>query len=219
MGQDKFSLRPSGRLTKTKPAHGPASEQLCPAVQQAKILFFATLPPGLQHDAGTDAHDARCRCRKEQDLTYLSHRVDVDVVLCVLGVRHEGLDQELPQDAVDSLHALDLAGSRLDPLTGLLPCLVQRQQTALASPLDQLVGLCDELGAGGQQPRVGGLGLVEDALDVGTLGKVQRGELGGWVVCGGGGQRGGLDDRGTGEVVVDDGLAVGLEDGFGGHVA
>lgn len=134
-------------------------------------------------------------------------------------MRHEGLDQELPQDTVDGLHALGLAGPRLDPLTGLLPCLVQGQKTALASPLDQLVGLCDELGARGQQPWVGSLGLVKDALDIDALSKVQRGELGGRVVCGGGRQRGGLDDGGTGEVVVDDGLAVGLEDGFGRHVA
>jgi hypothetical protein len=31
------------------------------------------------------------------------------------------------------------------------------------------------------------------------------------------GERSGLDDGGAGEVVVEDGLAVGLEDGFGRH--
>ena len=36
-------------------------------------------------------------------------------------------------------------------------------------------------------------------------------------MCGRGGQRGGLDDGGAGEVVVEDGLAVGLENGLGGH--
>jgi len=127
----------------------------------------------------------------------------------------KGLDQELPQDTVDSLDTLLLSGPRLDPLPRLGPRLVQREQAALASPLDELIWLCNKLGAGRQQPRVCGLGLVEHALDVLIGSKVQRGELRGRVVCGRGRERGGLDDGGTGEVVVEDGLAVCLEDGLG----
>jgi hypothetical protein len=159
------------------------------------------------------------RRRKKQKETYLAHGVDVDVVLGVLGVGDEGLDQELPQNTVDCLDPLLLACSRLDPLAGLSPGLVQGQETALASPLDQLIWLRNELGARSQQPRVCGLGLVEHALDVGIGCEVQRRELGRRVVCRGGRQRSGLDDGGAGEVVVEDGLAVGLEDRFGRHCA
>jgi hypothetical protein len=157
--------------------------------------------------------------QKRRKWTYLSHRVDVDVVLCAVGVRHEGLDKELPQHTVDRLDALRLSSPLRDPLLGLGPRLVQGQQTALTSPLDQLIWLRDELGAGHEQPRVCGLGLVEDAPNIGVSWEVQRRELGRRVVCGRGGQRRGLDDGGAGEVVVEDGLAVGLEDGFGGHCA
>ena len=127
----------------------------------------------------------------------------------------KGLDQELSQDTINSLNTLLLSCPRLDPLTRLRPGLVQGQQTALASPLDELIWLCNELGAGGQQPWVCGLCLVEDALDILVGGEVQRCKLGGRVVCGLGRQRSGLDDWGAGEVVVEDGLAVGLEDGLG----
>ena len=130
---------------------------------------------------------------------------------------HEGLDEKLPQHTVDRLDLLRLASPLRDPLLGLGPLLVQRKETALASPLDQLVWLRDELGTGRQQPRVCGLGLVEHAPDIGIRWEVQRCELGRRVVCGRCGQGSGLDDRGAGEVVVEDGLAVGLEDGFGGH--
>lgn len=37
--------------------------------------------------------------------------------------------------------------------------------------------------------------------------------MGGWT-----GERRGFDDWRAGEMVVEDGLAVGFEDGFGGHV-
>lgn len=129
----------------------------------------------------------------------------------------ERLDQELPQHTIDRLDLDGLASPRLDPLAGIGPRLVQGQQAALASSLDQLIWLRDELGARGQQPRVGGLGLVEHALDVGVSGEVQRGELRRGIVCCRARQRCGLDEGSAGEVVVEDGLAVGLEDGFGGH--
>lgn len=128
---------------------------------------------------------------------------------------NEGLDQELPQYTIDSLDALLLSCPRLDPFPRLSPGLVQREQTALASPLDQLVWLCDELGSGSEEPWVCGLGLVEHALDVLISGEVQRCELGGGVVCGRRGKRSGLDNGSAGEVVVEDGLAVGLEDRLG----
>jgi hypothetical protein len=86
---------------------------------------------------------------------------------------HEGLDEELPQHTIDRLDALRLARPLRDPRLRLGPLLVQRKETALASPLDQLVGLCDEPGAGLQQPWVCGLGLVEDAADVCVSGEVQ----------------------------------------------
>lgn len=44
-----------------------------------------------QHD-----QSSRLRLKLETMATYLTSRVDVDVVLGVLGVRNEGLDQELP---------------------------------------------------------------------------------------------------------------------------
>jgi len=43
---------------------------------------------------------------------------------------------------------------------------------------------------------------------------VQRCESRSWVVCGRGRERSGLDDGSACEVVVEDGLAIGFEDGF-----
>jgi hypothetical protein len=149
--------------------------------------------------------------------TYLTNGVDVDVVLGLLGVRHEGLNQELTQDTRDGLNLNVLGSTGLNPLAGLSPGLVQSEETALASALDQLIRLRDELGAGSQEPRVGDLGLVEDILDGLVIGEVKRGETSGRVVCGGGRKGSGLDDGGPSEVVVEDGLAVGLENGLGGH--
>lgn len=81
----------------------------------------------------------------------------------------------------------------------------------------QHVGLGDESGIGLEQPRVGDLGLVENALHVGIFGEVENGQPGGRVVRGRRGERRGLDYGGAGEVVVEDGLAIGLEDRLGGH--
>lgn len=129
----------------------------------------------------------------------------------------ERLDQELPQDAIDSLNLDGLCGPLLDPRAGLGPGLVQSKKTALAATLDELVRLRNEFGASLEQPGVGDLGLVEDVLDGLVGGEVQRSKPGRRVVGAGGRQRGGLDDGSSGEVVVEDGLAVGLEDGLGGH--
>ena len=74
-----------------------------------------------------------------RSVTYLTHGVDVDVVLGLLRVRHEWLDEEIPQLALNVLDLLDLVRSRLNPFSRLCPCCVQLQQTGLSSPLDELV--------------------------------------------------------------------------------
>lgn len=132
-------------------------------------------------------------------------------------MRDEGLDEEVPQHTNCVLDLLLLASSLSDPGLGLSPWLVQGQKTALASTLDELVRLRDELGIGLQQPGVGDLGLVQDILNLGILGEVKGGESRGRVVGGGRRKRAGLDDGSTGKVVVEDGLAVGLVDRLGGH--
>ena len=148
---------------------------------------------------------------------HLSLRVDVDIVFGPLWVRHERLDQELPEHANHRLDLLGLASASSDPGLGLWPRLVEGQEATLPSPLDELIRLRDELGARGEQPRVGNLGLVEDVGDLGVLREVEGGQSRRRVVGGRFGQRRGLNDGCAGEVVVDDGLAVGLADGFGRH--
>jgi hypothetical protein len=132
-------------------------------------------------------------------------------------VRHERLNQELTEDTGDGLNLNILGGTSLNPIPGLSPGLVQGEQTALAATLDQLIGFGNELGAGGQEPREGDLSLVEDILNSLVIGEVKGGETSRRVVCCGGRKRGRLNDLGASEVVVEDGLAVGLEDRFGGH--
>lgn len=149
--------------------------------------------------------------------SYLTHGVDVDVVLGFLGVRNEGLDKELAEHTDDGLNLLFLCSTSLNPIPSLSPSLVQSEQTALASPLDQLVGLGHELRSGGQQPRVCNLCLVENILHRKVVGEVQRSESGGRVVGGRRRERSRLNDGGASEVVVEDGLAIGFEDRFGGH--
>ena len=106
--------------------------------------------------------------------TYVSNRVNVDVILLLLLVRHEWLDEELSQNTMYRLDLLDLAGSLSNPRLGLGPRLVEGQKTALASPLDQLIWLCDKLGTGLEKPWIGDLGLVQNVLDLGILGEMQR---------------------------------------------
>ena len=132
-------------------------------------------------------------------------------------MRHKRLDQKVPQDAVDGLYSLLLLCAWLNPRPRLGPRLVQGQETALASPLDQLIRLRDEFGAGNEQPRVLGLCGIEHPLHVCVLGEIERGELGGRVVGGRLWQRRWLDERCSCEVVIEDGLAVGLENRLGGH--
>lgn len=115
------------------------------------------------------------------------------------------------------LDLLDLAGALSDPGLGLRPSLVQGQETALASPLDQLVGLRDEADTVLEQPGVCDLRLVQDILDALVLREAERSQPRGWVVLRWLGQRRGLDDGGASEVVVEDSLAISLENGLGGH--
>jgi len=56
-----------------------------------------------------------------------------------------------------------LAGMRLDPSFSLGPVCVQKQQSTLATTLDQLIGLGHQLV--GQQPRVGDLELIQCRAD------------------------------------------------------
>lgn len=152
-------------------------------------------------------------------VTYIANGVDVNVVLSVLGVRDERLDEEVSQDTGDVLDLLLLGGTLSNPGLGLRPGLVQGKQTTLAAALDQLIRLSDELGAGLEKPGVGDLGLVENVLDVDIVGEVQRSQSRRSVVLGRDRQRAGLNGRSAGEVVVEDGLAVGLENRLGGHFA
>ena len=132
-------------------------------------------------------------------------------------MRHERLDQELSQDTIDSLDSMGLASTLLNPSSSLSPGLVQGQKTALASSLDELIGLCDKLGTRLEQPGVLDLGLVKDVLGGSICGEVEGAELGVRVVVVGRRERGRLDDGSSGKVVVEDGLAIGFEDRLCGH--
>lgn len=143
---------------------------------------------------------------------HLTDGVDVDVVLRVGRMGHERLDQEAAESSLDGLDLLGDEGAVVDPLPGLGPGLVEGQKATLSSPLDQLVRLGHEAGAGGEEPRVGGLGSVEDGLDVVAVVEVDRRQLRGRVVFCRGREGRRLDDGCPGEVVVEDGLAIGLED-------
>lgn len=149
--------------------------------------------------------------------TYLAHGVDVDIVFGVLGMGDEGLDEELTKDTGDSLNLDGLCGASLDPFTSLGPGFVESQETALTSSLDQLVWFGDELGARGQQPGIGDLSLVQDILDSSVFGEVDGGESGRRIMGGRWREGSRLDDGSTSEMIVEDRLPVGLEDGFGRH--
>lgn len=134
-----------------------------------------------------------------------------------MGVRNKRLNKELSQDTSGVLNLLLCTSSLSNPSLSLSPGLVQGQETALSSSLDELIGLGDELGVGLEEPRVGDLSLVQDIINVGVLGEVQRGESAGRVVSGRRRKRTRLDDGSASKVVVEDGLAVGLENRLGGH--
>lgn len=154
--------------------------------------------------------------RNAQHSTHLSHGVDVDVVLLFGLVGTEWLDQERPQV---TLHRFDLnfpTGPLLDPGLRLRPLLVQREQTSLATPLDQLVGLRYEPGTGFEQPWVHLFGAVEDSSGRSIRGEGDGRELRGSIVRWGREGRG-SDHGGPSQVVGEDGLSIGLVDRFGSH--
>lgn len=130
---------------------------------------------------------------------------------------NEWLHEELSQITIDRLDFLLLARSSCNPGFGLRPCLVEGEEPALASSLDQLIWLSHQLQSRLQQPWECSLCLVKDAIDVFTFWEVKRSQTGRWVVLAGGLQRCWSNDWGASEVIVENGLAVGLEDGFGGH--
>lgn len=125
------------------------------------------------------------------------------------------LNQEVTKDTNDVLNLNVLASAGLNPLTGLGPSLVQSKQTALTTTLDQLIGLSNELSTGSEEPWVGNLSLVKDILNGLVFREVERGETRRRVVCSGRWQRRRLNDGGASKVIVEDGLAVGLEDRLG----
>lgn len=132
-------------------------------------------------------------------------------------MRNKGFHEELTKDTSDTLNLDILGGASFDPFLGLGPGLIESEETALSSPLDQLVWFGDELGAGSEKPWVDDLGLTEDILDRSVFREVKGGESGRRVVSGGGRERSWFDNGSTSEVIIEDGLAVGLEDGFSGH--
>lgn len=73
-------------------------------------------------------------------------------------------------------HLLRLPRTGGDPLFRLIPTLVQREQAGLATTLDQLVGLRDELG---RQHPAGQLSIGSDGVGCrvpGDLSDLRRGE-------------------------------------------
>lgn len=134
-------------------------------------------------------------------------------------MRHERLNEELSEDTLCVLNLLHLTGTLSNPRLGLSPGLIQSKQAALTTALDELIRLCDKASAIVEQPGVCDFSLVEDSVDVGILREVERGESGRRVVLGRGRERAGLDDGCPGEVVVDDGLAIGFENALGRHFA
>jgi hypothetical protein len=73
-----------------------------------------------------------------------------------------------------------------------------------------LIWLRNELCTWLEQERVCGLSCIEDAPHIVTIFEVDRCELGWCIVCCLWWERGGLDYWSAGEVVVEDGLAVGF---------
>jgi hypothetical protein len=81
----------------------------------------------------------------EQDPISLSGRIHTDVVLGILGVGQERLEDERVQGSRGLFDRARLARLFLDPVARDLVILVETEETGLASTLDELVGLGDEL--------------------------------------------------------------------------
>lgn len=132
-------------------------------------------------------------------------------------MRHERLDKELSEDTSDVLNLLFLASSCFNPCSCFVPSLVQGEETALSSSLDQLIWLSDKLGTWCLEEWKCGLGLIEDGADLLVLWEVDRGQLSWRVVCARRLQWCWLDDWCSSKVVVEDGLAISFKNRFGSH--
>ena len=78
----------------------------------------------------------------EEISTYITDRVDVDVVLGIGWMRYERLDKKLPEHSLYGLDLLRFSRTFLNPSLGFWPCLVQSKQSTLAAALDQLIWFC-----------------------------------------------------------------------------
>lgn len=125
---------------------------------------------------------------------------------------YKWLHEELSENTSDSLYYLFFASTLSNPSSGLRPCLIQSQKPTLPPPFDQLVWFRDEADVVCEKPGIGALSLVEDSFDGGVFREVEGGELWRRVVSLRRRQRGGLNDFASGEVVVENGLAISLED-------
>ena len=103
---------------------------------------------------------------------------------------------------------LGLACTLHDPLLGLVPGLVECKETSLASSLDELIGLCDELGVEDPSRE---LGVWGDGIGGRIPGDLR--DLGRWVdeLCLD--RRGWVDGRSALEPVGEEELGIVLADG------
>ena len=94
---------------------------------------------------------------REKEMTYLH----ANVVFVRLLVGNKWLDYEMVQYTSHVLDRCVPAHAGFDPLDAFLPSLVDGKKTGLASALDQLIRLHNQLGL--KQPRIGQLkcSLVE----------------------------------------------------------
>jgi hypothetical protein len=90
---------------------------------------------------------------------------------------YERLNQKLAEDSNNCLDLLGFASPLSNPCFSFWPSLVQCKQTALASSLDELIWLCNKLGAWLEEPRVCVLGLVKNSRDLGVFWEIERGEF------------------------------------------
>ena len=107
-------------------------------VGRFRPVFF---PVALRHSLG------------EQDPISLPGRIHTDVVLGLLRVRQKGLDDERVEGSRGLFDRDGFASAFLYPIARDLVVLVEAEETGLASTLDELVGLGDELVCGGRQRR------------------------------------------------------------------
>lgn len=115
VGLGNLSLRPAGGCNKSCEPARHAFDQL-PHPKSAHRTFALSTKHGNGRMRGREKRHV-----KKKESTYLSHRVDVDVVFCVLGMGNEGLNEEMPQDTIDGLYFLRLSCPRLDPRASVRP--------------------------------------------------------------------------------------------------